>query len=395
MISFFFHPIVFFCCCEIFTNKSELDHCTILFLTTKVLYKESMMRYLYDVADAYRSVANGQSVIWGVGFDDYNSSKNLKENIINRFGSLKYFAALMIFYHRVNELKKMGHEIKAVSNDIIVIFSGHEYRNFAGLVDLFGVKILTLAYGKEVAEIAYDNNVNVDMLVHLPNTAPLSMFGSVTDKKRLGGVVLVGAIYEAYPIRQRWKKLIQAGKIPEASIYRHPGYDVKEAKNQYKKFSDTLLRNKIALFCSGINKYQISKFAECAIAGILMIATLPDDNPGFWAKHIVQVDVKMSDNELIEIVKYWFDHDVERVSKAKNAQLAVLSKYTMNHTAQLLARSIALHQSGFRGTRHDYQFVNTCAGKYPPYVPNKWCKKKENIFWERKENRKVHKKKQR
>lgn len=347
---------------------SGLKYPPVIFFTEWETYKNSMDRWYFGIVDAYINASDGKSVLWGYGFDGYNNSLSLRNNIFMKFGSINYFTALMVF-------SKNDEEIREVSNDMIII--GKEWECFeercVGHIEKYNYSILLTAYAKETAYLAYSSNANVNMIVHCPNAAPASMYVPVNHKDRTGGAVLCGAIYgNIYPLRKRFRKIIAARQLPRASVYRHVGQRISNALEQSEQFTKMLQSHKIALFDASIYNYQLQKFAEAAIAGALIISNVPDDDPEFWTKYIVPVDFRVSDGELIEIVNYWLDHDNERTKKAQVAQEAVLCKYTTDHTSQLIAKSIALYHSGFRGTKHDFPFTNSCSAD-SPVKKNKWC----------------------
>lgn len=338
-----------------------MEYPPVLFLTDRRAFVKDMDRWFFNVADAYINVSGNRSLVWGEGFESYDHSLTLRNNIVKQFGHVKFFSALMVTHLK---RKKINEEIKNISDKLIVMFRYHEcwQGRCAYGVDMFGAKIMMLSYSKDAATMAFCENTNVDMIVHTPNTASASMYAPVVHPKRTHNAVLVGGINPSYPLRVRYKNIIERNLLLGATVFNHPGYHIRNVKEQGEKYSKALHENKIALFCSSVMKYQFSKYAEVAIAGSLIVASLPDDDSKFWAEHIVEVNENMSDKELVDIVNYWLEQETKRVAKAETAQKAVLSKYTTVHTAELIAESIALHQSGFRGTRLNYPFSNSELG---------------------------------
>ena len=145
-------------------------------------------------------------------------------------------------------------------------------------------------------------------LVHIPHGASTMFFGNASQPwDRRKGIVLTGAQNaEHYPLRRRWLKLIESGKLPGATVlHRSPNYmsGVGACDGSVLRYADVLGSHKVVLGCSSRWKYALARYPEVAMAGAVHVADMPDDVSDHFRNLVWEVSPESSDRELLDTVE--------------------------------------------------------------------------------------------
>lgn len=360
----------------------------ILFLSDQYTYLNFMDRSFYFQFDAAREHPRvDEAILWGLGLPGYQANSTLLDNIMKRFGSIDYFDAIFLFgsmikNDEVAELTKVG-----------VLSSIRQFECFDNLCRPFVLSNNCSVYQTSyMIDMHQYKDLSFDrVIIHSPHCADADTFqGRLVGKENKA--VLVGAISDAYPLRKRWKQLIDTGKL-DAVHLKHPGYWqedpngypsawsshhdalLKRADQQVSTYAETLKKYSICLMDASVYKYALMKYVEAMMAGCLIVADLPDDNPDFFSRHVIKVDIDMSDGDLLDTIKYWQNHHHERFKKITEAQKEVLQKYTWVNSIDTMLHGFDLFRKGKFGMYYSAGYIQSCSAlnALTGHYQNQWC----------------------
>jgi len=363
----------------------------VLFLTHRYEYTSFMDRSFYYQYEAARRHPDVEAVLWGWGLPEYDNARTLRENLVRRYGSV-YFDVIFLFGHvNATEVKAIGD-----AGEAVVAFREFECFDFHCLRTLlpYGVHVFQLSYMVDMP--LYLNYSFRRVVMHSPHCAEPSVFFAPPSLPGRHGALLIGAISEAYPLRQRWKQLIDGGRLPAASQYRHPGYfqmtleeavdggrpwqpsddaHVAARNRQVADYASAMHQAKVLLFDSSTYKYPLMKFIEGVMAGCLIISDLPNDRPELFAQLVVPVDPGATDEELVDIVCYWLTHDQERIARVRHAQSLIMAEFTWDRSIDRLIDGVHAYRQQAYGMYFSGSFILSCTSvnMIKGKARNAWC----------------------
>jgi glycosyltransferase involved in cell wall biosynthesis len=92
-------------------------------------------------------------------------------------------------------------------------------------------------------------------------------------------------------------------------VHNHPGYKLESPDKEMIKFANIIRSAKIAITCSSIYKYRLSKYAEVPLCGTALAADLPRDGAVFFKQFIIQLEpndsVAVLKNKLVKALPRW------------------------------------------------------------------------------------------
>lgn len=214
----------------------------VLFLSDQYTLLNFMDRsFFFQFEASKRNEKIAESVLWGPGLDNYNNNLTLRENIVQKYGYSQYFDAIFLFgLIRNNELVELTY-LGVMST--IREFECFDYHCLKDIINN-NCSVVQMSYMVDMP--MYSNFTHNRVLIHSPHSADPQTFyrrrfPSFFRRKPL----LVGAISPAYPLRQRWKALIDTGKLV-ARQRAHPGYWRENPKTYPQKWTshhDSLLES--------------------------------------------------------------------------------------------------------------------------------------------------------
>lgn len=175
--------------------------------------------------------------------------------------------------------------------------------------------------------------------IHIPHCADADVFRRDTPfQDRKIDCLITGSISENhYPLRCRLRSMVVSGQV-SGELRAHPGYwqsnlSVNDA--QVRNYADHLGNAKISLCCASKWGYALGKLTESAQAGCLIVSDMPNDKlfQETLGKYIVEIDSKMSDGQIVEIIKDWLSRPLELIELAKAGQQMALTKFSMQRYA--------------------------------------------------------------
>jgi len=365
----------------------------LLFLTHRYEYTSFLDRSFYFQYEAAKRHPYVEAEIWGGGLVNYSSHKTLRENLVERYGGI-YFDAIFLFGHANNN------ELKEISDAGEAMVTIREFECFESrcksYIDNNGVSVFQLSY---MVDMHYYHEYSYNRVVmHSPHCADPSIFYISPDDAPRHGGLLIGAISSAYPLRQRWRHLIQQGRLQDAYLNQHPGYHVvswdpqeefrrpwssvddervRARREQVLNYAKTLQGAKILLTDSSAYRYALMKFVEGIMAGCLIISDIPFDQPELFRNLVIEVSPEMTDEELAEIYHYWLHNDELREQWVHRAQQLVISKFTWDASIDRLIDSFNAYKHHEYGMYYSGAYQLRCAATnvIADKKTNEWCAK--------------------
>ncbi len=172
-------------------------------------------------------------------------------------------------------------------------------------------------------------------LVHIPHGASNQFYEASKPWSERSGIILTGSLSrDHYPLRCRWKDLIDSGRIDGRYFRRPPNYtmNVSESDRLVYEYANALGACRVKLGCSSVWRYGLQHISEAALAGCAHVCDLPDDLPDY-SKMMYAVDPNASDDVLVKAVERAMDSAQEI---GELAQSVAKDNFTTAHYAERL-----------------------------------------------------------
>lgn len=347
----------------------------VLWVSEFEVYTTSMSRWYFHTFESFKQLPGVEAYLWGPGFQGWDDTLTTSQNIGKRWGDPLYFDFLMNHTFKRND----GRDWLGIGTPATPVAIWHHectYNERLPTKDISIVlpcsheaNIVFHAYAGNMAYYSGQSSVSDRLLWHLPHAVHLPLMSSQSNplSDRKTDVLLVGRIWSVYPLRQRFQKLIEDGKMPGKAVhYQHPGYWFPEGpdsrtpeavEKQGAEYLRQLENAKIVLMCTSKRRYAVRKYMEAAAAGALIVADIPEEREDEFRKFVVEVNLTDSDEVLIETVRWWLDHPKERIERATLGQKIVLSKYRSDMASKSIVTAMKRYIGGQRGMAFPYPFA--------------------------------------
>lgn len=152
------------------------------------------------------------------------------------------------------------------------------------------------------------------VFVHIPHSAEKTIYKPMNMAKATD-VLLIGAIQPHYPLRMRLRKIIK--KMPDryrCKEFEHPGYELFDAyTDRYaKEYAQAINQAKICVTCSGKPRSLFAKYLEVPMCGTALAADLPGQDHEAIKKWLIEIDLSMTDEQIMEKLIYYLEHEAKR-----------------------------------------------------------------------------------
>ena len=279
-----------------------MNKLNILYLVNRKYYINKLARERFLSIKALSKITN--VVMWGVGWDNYNNSIDVWDNIVK--SKMEHFDLVIAYkplemrnfknikipkclrYNEMWNTRWTLHEIRESGSEFIICHHLND-RNRYSKMNIEGVTFVYVGH-------CVDN----------------SIFKNYEREKRydlmLGGHVSL----RHYPLRARLKNILLGLKNRyRVYIHPHPGYDLSDAyTNKYLiEFAEKINESRIAVTCASKYGYRLGKYVEIPACQTVIAADLPDDDADDYS-YIVKLDYKMSDDQIRKkLIQYLEDRE--------------------------------------------------------------------------------------
>ena len=265
----------------------------------------------------------------GAGFPDFESA----DKEVEKFEAdivVWYKPLLHIGYEKVkipkiiryNEMRKVEWTKKEITESKSNLIICHHLNEMSLFKDMKGKhKFINLSHSYE-PRVFYNQNLEKDYDIIV-----------VGDGENLN-----------YPFRTRLRKLVveKMSHKWRTFIVKYPG--PKNAKILRSKFlqpeyAKIINQSKITLSCSSKWGYALGKYFEIPPCNSLLGTNLPDERHDFFGSYVLEIDMKMSDEEIIERIEYYLNHEKERQERV-DFGVNLMKDYTTDKYAERFLKII-------------------------------------------------------
>jgi hypothetical protein len=99
----------------------------------------------------------------------------------------------------------------------------------------------------------------------------------------------------------------------KCEFFQHPGGEHKDSyTNKYAiNYARAISAAKICITSSGLPKTRFAKYVEIPLCNTAVAADIPDEDQDFFRKYVIEINLKMSDEEIIEKLSYYLENSEE------------------------------------------------------------------------------------
>ena len=308
-----------------------------LFLQTEQDQRLRMDPFFRVLVEGARTspLVEGTGQHWGEGFPDWKRM-SLKDNIKQMHNSAEYFDVIFTVAnggspdypaefnqsrvvigtrkHECRQCEQCDVTLRSGSNDIVAMMNPFEMNHNPDI-----------------------KNMSHDMLLFYTPFPTLERIYYADPQERTVDIMLLGAFDKTdkiwggmYPLREAWFDMLSdRGRFGlgeyKVHIYKHPGHfdkhkTLEDQLNQTGEYARQLKSTKILLTDSSAVHYSLQKYSEALVAGCLIIGDMPHDRTREYRRFSVEVPTRSGPEHLARVVKYWVEHDAERLAKVEAGQ---------------------------------------------------------------------------
>jgi len=121
----------------------------------------------------------------------------------------------------------------------------------------------------------------------------------------------------------------------KCKVLQHPGGNLGDAASDRNSFfyAQELNKAKICVTCSGKPRSRFGKYIEIPMSGAALSADMPGEEQEKFKQFMIQIDMNMSDEEIINKLTYYLENEKERQKLVdKGYEYAI--EYTQEKYAQ-------------------------------------------------------------
>jgi len=311
----------------------------IIYLIDKSEYLTKMSRVRFHCANAISKLCDFK--FWGIGWEKYDEKKTFSENlsVINEkepdflviYKPLKYLglkdikSKKILIYNEMYELGLTRKEIDESMADIVICHHENDYKFWKQLYSFYcevknkKVQFFNIPHSAEKT-VFYKRDV--------PIKYDLLLCGRYGSKNRIGEY--------HYPLRDRMHKLINEKMKDKWRVgtVKHPGYTHDDAyTDKYlNQFAEEISSARICITCSGKPKSRYGKYVEIPMCKGVLAADIPDEQQDEFRKFVIELDMKMSDEEIVKKLEGYLGDEKKLDELRKNGY-----EYAMNYTMKKYA----------------------------------------------------------
>lgn len=307
----------------------------IIYLFDKSEYLTKMSRVRFHCAFAISKECDFK--FWGIGWEGYDEKKTFGDNLKNIeesepdfliiYKPLKYLGLKdvkckkILIYNEMYELDFTRKEIDESMADIVICHHENDYKFWKQLYNFYceiknrKVKFFNIPHSAEKT-VFYKRETPVKF--------DLLLCGRHGSKNRIGEF--------HYPLRDRmWKILTEKMKGKwRVGVIKHPGYthDDSYTDKYLKEFAEEISSARICITCSGKPKSRFGKYVEIPMCEGVIAADIPDEHQEEFRKFVIEIDMKMSDEEIIKKLEYYLENE-DKLDELRKIGYEYARNYTM------------------------------------------------------------------
>ena len=309
----------------------------ILYLCDRKTYLTKMSRVRFH---GIRAIGKLCELTWsGNGWENYDSSKTVQENIYSIYGDqqpdvviaykpleLKEFSNIKptkcIRYNEMYDIEWTIKEITESKSNLVICHHRNDMEQYIKMFQSYKehpVKFVNIPHCAE--KVIYRD-------YGMPKEYDILLAGAVYTKSLLG---------DHYPLRIRLAQKILPimSRKYKCKVLQHPGGNLGDAASDRNSFfyAQELNKAKICVTCSGKPRSRFGKYIEIPMSGAALSADMPGEEQEKFKQFMIQIDMSMSDEEIINKLTYYLENEKERQKLVdKGYEYAI--EYTQEKYAQ-------------------------------------------------------------
>jgi len=308
----------------------------ILYLCNKDYYLKKMSRVRFHGMKAIGELCD---LTWsGPNWENWDNDKTATENVAQLYEDktpdlvvaykpleIKGYAELdalkCIRYNEMYDVRWTMKEIMQSKSNIVVCHHKNDMEQYQKLLQNFKLFPVHLVNVPHCAEKTVFKDYE------LPKTHDLLLAGAAN------GFTLLG---RHYPLRDRMLEIAQKMSSKyKVYTHPHPGYDLSDAHtDKYLiEFAKVINSSKIAITCSGAPNSRFGKYVEIPMCATAIAADLPGEEQKEFSKFLIDINMSMTDEEIIKKLEFYLENDEER-SKLVKKGLEYAENYTQEDYAE-------------------------------------------------------------
>jgi len=296
------------------TNSSSLTQ--IIFICDAAYLHSKMSRVRFWAIESLSRCASINLTITGPGFNTFNLSKTLQQNIIDfgiNFDLVIWYKPLNDNYNfdktltkktfpfktclRYNEMWNVPWTMLEIDNSKSDLIICHHHNDYLKYKQIYQHTTKTFLYIPHFSNETIFRPLSSPSLINLNKKNIDILISGVTKKMH-------------YPLKNRLFNIltstINANKLKGINIHvlAHPGYkDLTNFNNPNQiAYNNIINRSKLCVACTSKYKYRLGKYVEIPMAGGVIVGDLPEsDNEDDFSKFVIEVNMNMTDDEIISV----------------------------------------------------------------------------------------------
>jgi hypothetical protein len=226
----------------------------------------------------------------------------------------------------------------------------------------------------------YENNIN-KKFIYLPYQANPEIFYNQYLEKDID-ILITGDIKEKnYPLKYRLSELAKKFlKTYRVHTLCHPGHNIDDAYTDkiQKEFANHVNRSKLVITCTSSYNYRLGKYVEIPMCGGVIVGDIPYEEKDDFKKFVVEVNMKMSDDEMLDIIKGALEDQELQLKYSLIGEIWAKKYTTKKYVDQFYNQLVS-----YKHYPHIYTISDKILENHPEFKNEKWiCDELKNEFME-------------
>lgn len=292
--------------------------------------------------------------ITGPGWEDYNSSLSITENI-NRLG---VGVDLIGWYKPLGDNTNPEYPSEPLRGISELCIPTCMRFNEAWWPDRLAVRevqesrtqLVICHHAEDLIEFSKQNDETYPLqTVHIPHGACQNRYYtpvSSSDDRSIP-LLLTGSLKshldeDLYPLRKRVAQLILDKRLPGTIRKKPPDVMPNSAaiERELLDYSAQLKSSKIVIMDGTRHQYPLAKYSEAAMAGAFVLGTAPRIAPPHFGDLFEPIDPRSKDEHLCSTIELWLKNSEERIARSQLAQQTAIEHFSQVAYAEAFYRVI-------------------------------------------------------
>ena len=270
----------------------------------------------------------------GTGFDDWNDSLPINENLSAIYGVPNKWPAAILVY-KPDQYHGWEHALPPV---VTTFNDAWEIETRLNDIRLPRCKLVIMHHANEMAEWQQRcPEVRFENISYPVN--PEVFYANDTDTEKQIDILLTGAIdSKIYPLRHRFRQLIKTGAFDpfHAAVRNHSGYRLDNPHAESIAYAGALRSAKICLADTSCYGYAAEKYHEIPACGSVLCGNLPDERQSEFSKFMITIDPDWSDNRIVREIRWYLDRPALLQCFAEKGKDYIHNNFTIHDYAKRL-----------------------------------------------------------